>query len=51
MNTIIKTRVESWLDGHPKAKQWLWFIVLWMGGLLTVLTVTYPIKLLIKSLR
>lgn len=51
MNTIIKAKVESWLNEHPKAKQWVWFIVLWIGGLVTVLSLTYPIKLLIKSLQ
>lgn len=44
MNTSIKT----WLDQHIAVKQWLWFIALWVGGLVTVLAVTYPLKLLVK---
>ncbi len=30
-----------------KLKQWLWFIALWIAGLLAVLILAYPIKLLI----
>lgn len=33
-----------------KMKQWLWFIALWTGGLLTVVILTYPIKMLFRFL-
>ena len=33
---------------NPKLQQWLWFVGLWLGGLITVVTLTIPIKLLIK---
>ena len=46
MNRSIK-RVKDYLQDHPKVKQWLWFIVLWMGGLCAVVIGTYPIKMLI----
>ncbi|MDB2415043.1 hypothetical protein N9W34_04650 [Rickettsiales bacterium] len=49
MNQCIN-KADTWLKSHPKVKQWLWFITLWCGGLLTVFAVSYPIKLLIKSL-
>lgn len=50
MNTLIKKSVE-WLNHHPKIKQWIWFIILWSGGLLAAVSVAYPIKLLIKSCK
>jgi hypothetical protein len=51
MNTCIKQTLSAWLSRHPKVKQWGWFILLWWGGLLTVSALTYPLKLLIKSLK
>lgn len=44
MISIIKT----WLQVHPKTQEWLWFVGLWIGGLLSVTILTYPIKLLIR---
>lgn len=35
---------------HSKGRQWLWFVGLWLLGFLTVLAMTYPIKILIHSL-
>lgn len=49
MNISIKV-IQSWLDRHPKSKQWVWFVTLWFAGLGTVVTLTYPIKLLIKNI-
>jgi hypothetical protein len=51
MNTRIKTAVLRWLEHHPTSKQWLWFVALWCGGLMGVTALTYPLKLLIKSMR
>lgn len=48
MNIPIKTSISLWLEKNHKAKQWLWFVALWCGGLATVMAVTYPIKLLIR---
>ncbi len=48
MNISIKDCLKIWLTIHPKFKQWLWFIILWCSGLLTVVLLTYPIKLLIN---
>lgn len=48
MITCIKKVVSDRLAEHPKLQQWLWFIVLWCGGLATVLVLTYPLRLLIK---
>jgi hypothetical protein len=48
MSIFIK-RGKAWLERHPKTKQWLWFTALWCGGILTAITISYPIKLLIKS--
>ena len=31
-------------DKSEKRKQWLWFIGLWLGGLLTVSAIGYVIK-------
>ena len=43
-------KIENWLSAHPKAREWLWFVVLWCGGLLTVLAMAYPIKWIIKNI-
>lgn len=49
MNIRIKYyAVQAWLAAHPKVKQWLWFITLWLGGLLCVSALTYPLKALIN---
>jgi len=37
-----------WLKQHPKVQQWLWFVALWVGGLLTVTILTYPLKWLMR---
>jgi hypothetical protein len=31
---------------NPRTKQWLWFAVLWFGGLLTVTAMSYIIKIM-----
>lgn len=49
MNICINN-IHTWLNRHPKAKQWLWFVILWVGGLTTVLVIAYPIKWVIKSM-
>jgi hypothetical protein len=49
MNTCIKS-VQTWLNKHPKAKQWAWFITLWCAGLLAVVAFAYPIKWLMRSI-
>jgi hypothetical protein len=43
--------LKIWLNAHPKTKQWLWFIGLWLFGLLSVSALSYPIKILIKSMK
>lgn len=48
MNTHIKELVASWLKRHSQIKQLLWFVILWVGGLLAVSILTYPIKLIIN---
>ena len=45
MNTLI----ERYINSHPKAKEWSWFIILWFGGLSAALMLAYPIKFIIKS--
>jgi len=47
MKPII-SNITIWLNGHVEAKQWVWFIVLWLCGLFTVVAITYPLKLLMK---
>jgi hypothetical protein len=52
MNTctsIIQT-CQQWLNDRPKIKEWSWFLALWLGGLLTVSAIAYPIKWIIKSM-
>lgn len=40
----------AWLQRHPKAKQWLWFVCLWIGGLVTAASLSYPLKWLVRYL-
>lgn len=51
MNISIKYSVKAWLASRPKIKQWLWFVILWFSGLLTIMLLTYPIKLLINIVK
>ncbi len=46
-NFMIK-KVNNFFSKYPQLKEWAWFIILWFTGLLTALTLSYPIKLLIK---
>lgn len=41
-------RLHQYLNQHPKIKQWIWFVALWLGGLLTVTAIAYPIKYIIR---
>ncbi|HLF66170.1 MAG TPA: hypothetical protein VI522_00990 [Gammaproteobacteria bacterium] len=50
MSIPIKQMIIMWLQQHPKTRQWLWFIGLWLAGLLTVVALSYPIKILFKNL-
>jgi hypothetical protein len=52
---MIKTYLGK-LKNNPKIKallanQWLWFVGLWLFGILCLLVVSYPIKLLTKFLK
>lgn len=49
MNTCIKP-MKAWLNKHPKTKQWAWFVILWVGGVMSAMTIAYPIKLLMKAI-
>ena len=51
MNIRIKHSIQTWLAVHCRARQWLWFIALWLSGLLAVSLLTYPIKLLINIVK
>lgn len=48
MNMGIKSKLTGFLQTHHKIRKWLWFIVLWCGGLLSALAIALPIKILIK---
>ena len=48
MNVSIKKSVIRWFNEHSTIKQWCWFFALWLSGLLTVVILTYPIKLFIR---
>ncbi len=51
MKVCTKYFDKVWEKLSPKAKEWVWFVSLWFGGLGAVSLVTYPIKLLIKNMR
>lgn len=42
--------VNRWLNCHVKLKQWLWMMILWMSGFVTMAAIAYPIKWLVKNL-
>ena len=44
-------KINTWITNRPKLKQYLWFIGLWLAGLITVSTATYPLKLLMRLLK
>lgn len=51
MRAFIDTAMDTaraWIARHEGTRQWLWFIALWLGGLLAVSLVAYPIKGLIR---
>ena len=48
MNLCIK-QAKTWIEKHPKLKQWLWFALLWFGGLFTVYSMSLIIKLMMKN--
>lgn len=51
-NQVMKviTKFQKWLNKRPSLKQWLWFILLWCLGLVAVILIAFPIKVLIKFL-
>jgi len=48
MNICINKLLAASKKMDPKLKQWLWFAGLWLFGLVSVVLITLPIKLLIK---
>lgn len=49
MNTCIE-KCRIWFKAHPKAREWAWFIALWLFGFMCVSAIAYPIKLLIRGM-
>ena len=47
MNQCI-SKASAWLDKHKKLKQWLWFFILWCSGFLTMILLSYLIKLIMN---
>jgi hypothetical protein len=50
MNISIN-RFKSWMTAHPKAREWIWFSILWCGSLSAAIVLTLPVKLLTHWLR
>lgn len=42
----MKPAIDS--AGQDKKRQWLWFLALWCGGLLSVAALSYALKLFLK---
>lgn len=40
--------IKAWLNACPKRKEWAWFCALWLGGFLSLLTVSFIIKALMS---
>lgn len=49
MNLSINFFIKC-LDDYPTIKQWGWFAILWLAGLIVALSMAYPIKWLMKWL-
>lgn len=47
---IFINKLKLYLKNHQKLQEWLWFIFLWLVGLVLVVIMTYPIKFIIKFL-
>ena len=47
-NFIKKCRI--FLKDRPRLRQWLWFIFLWVSGVVVAMSLAYPIKFLVKML-
>lgn len=43
--------MQDWLKDRPKLTQWLWFIGLWLAGLLAVFLVTWPFRMVIDGIE
>lgn len=51
MSTCIRYFSHVWQGLSPKTKQWVWFVVLWSVGLLTIAILTLPIKFLVYMMK
>ncbi len=48
MSICIKL-IRNWLNQHTAAKQWAWFLILWLGGLMAATALAYPIKWIVRA--
>lgn len=42
--------LKKQLNDYPKIKQWGWFLILWIAGVMVAMSIAYPIKWLMKFL-
>lgn len=42
--------LQKQINHHPRLKQWLWFVGLWCGGLLSVLLLASFLKMIINAI-
>jgi len=41
-------KLKTILTKNKEIRQWMWFVALWFVGLIAVVILTYPFKMLIK---
>lgn len=46
--SLMSRSFKTWLKRYPKVRRWMWFMMLWWGGLGAVLVATYPFKALMR---
>jgi hypothetical protein len=49
MHQLLRRFDETLAVRWPKARQWLWFVVLYAGGFLAVFILSYGLRLMIKG--
>jgi len=46
---MVIERLRLWLRARPqRLQQWLWFVLLWLAGLLAVTVLAWPLRWLVR---
>ena len=47
----VRGKIATWLNHHPKLRNWLWFATLWFGGLFAAFSLALVVKLMVRGLQ